>query len=251
MPMPALANHACLQRFSQLGLRWNPFRVAERSEIPQLYLPELRNSLLQAEQIVRDHSSVTQIIAARGWGKSTLLAAVERELMQAGIPYAFHYLRLEGPYAVKQPCLKTSVLLIDEAQRLSWRGRRTVSRWLRYGRRRLIVSTHDELPLPGRHTVVTLRLPQVTAARFGQLFAKRIEWAGGDAARFQIDPETAHWLIDRCGNNLRLIEMSLYEVFQSIEPAERITIDMASIESFAEKIDAFVKETRRLEALHR
>ena len=112
-------NYPGLQRFSQLGLRWNPFRVAERSEIPQLYLPAPSESHLRADQIVCDDAPLTQIIASRGWGKSTLLAAVEQELILADIPCEFRYLRIEGPYDVKQPSSETDVLLIDEAQRLS------------------------------------------------------------------------------------------------------------------------------------
>lgn len=250
-PLPTVKHR--LEHFARLGLRWNPFRVAERSEVPELFVPGPRGSGWRVDEILGSDATVTQIIGPRGRGKSTLLAALGDRLRVDAVPFDHCYLQPEGPFRVQPPPRTDSrFLLIDEAQRLSWRGRREVLRWLRHAGRRLIATTHAALRLRcGTGETVALEFPGVNVSRLQSLFRARIAWAGGDPKRFGLTEEAACWLIERCGDNLRLMEMGLYELFQSLEPADHITITTVSLDPFAAKIDAFAAEAARAAAAHK
>ena len=227
-----------LRRFLDLGLRWNPFRIADADECLGFYVPDPRLPFARAAEIARSPERFTQIIGDAGWGKSTLLNAVKRELSTAGIDYQHDYLSPQGPFVVEDPQPSIRHLLIDEAQRLSRRGRRSVGRWLQRGNdRRVIVTTHENLHKAFPERPLTIELPAVHAERLLELFERRIQWAGGDPSLFEFCGKTADWLIARCRGNLRSMELVLYEFFQHAEPAERIVID--GLEPLALAVEPF------------
>jgi hypothetical protein len=226
-----------LRRFHDLGLKWNPYRVATADELRGFYVPDASGAAI-ASEIARSAERFTQIIGEAGWGKSTLLAAVRNELSAAGVAFQHVYLGPQGPFLVDPPQPPVRHLLIDEAQRLSRRGRRIAGRWLQSEvDRRLIVTTHEDLRGSVAETPVTISLRTVDVASLPRLFRRRIEWAGGAPARFVLPPETAEWLIARSRGNLRFLEMVLYEFFQSIAPAERIVVE--GLEPFARQVERF------------
>ena len=239
---PMSATHATrpqrLLRFAALGLKWNPYRVPTSGEQRELYVPLHDLPGCSALEIARGAARFTQINGESGWGKSTLLGAVRDVQFAEEIKYQDYYLSPEGPFCVKPSAPGVRHLLIDEAQRLSRRGRREIRKWLHIdANRRLIVTTHDNLDGEFGEPETTIELRPIDADRLRQFLVHRVKWAGGDPERFELPLPTADWLIDRCGHNLRFIEMVLYEFFQSAGPSERIVDELGPLHELARKAE--------------
>lgn len=248
---PAVCRYR-LERFARLGLKWNPFRVAEPAEICGFYTPP-SDDAASATEIAGSDVPVTQILAPCGWGKSTLLLAVAKRLREIPRDFWFTYIPQEGPFDVGVPSDGISVFLIDEAQRVARRNLRELFHWLEKQRsRRLIVTSHADLSAETSLETATIRIPRVDPQRLERLFQRRIDWAqSGEAAPFRLEAAAAEWLIDRCRSNLRLVEASLYEVFQQMTPSGPYAIDRPQLDAIAKTVDSLVAEAERQERLHR
>lgn len=217
-----------LRRFARLGLKWNPFRVVAPQEKPDTYVADLFESNGLASQVATSDAAFTQIIAKAGHGKSTFLAAVADELDEADIPFERHYLEPSLRTRVASPDASIRVLLLDEAERLTHRNLRRLSRWTGEGGR-LVVSSHRDLSGIVTGQTETVELPGLTTTALQRLFGARLRWAGSDDRAFEMTSDGADWLLESGAGNLRVVESVLYELFQ--EMAER-----AASQSTAEAI---------------
>jgi len=208
-----------------MGLRGNPFRVLPPTELPQLYTPPLQGEGPRADEIAGSRSRFIQILGDRGFGKSTLLAAVRGRLEEAGEPCEHRYFPPTHDGGFVEPAAGASVLLVDEAQRLGRKARRAARVWAEGGDRRLIATTHEDLRRAFGDGVETLRLEKVDARMIERVFRRRLEHAGADGESIRLTPRAARWLERAGGGCLRRVEELCYEVFQRVEPSPRLVID--------------------------
>ena len=92
-----------LERFAGMGLNGNPFRVADESELAKLYVAPIATGDKSAHEIARSSDPVTQIIAPRGWGKSTLLFALREEFETLGVRCHYAYCSPKKPVRWQVP----------------------------------------------------------------------------------------------------------------------------------------------------
>lgn len=204
-----------LHRFERLGLKWNPFRVVNPSEKPDVYIPDLYKTAALAREIALSDSPFTQVIARAGHGKSTFLAAVADTLRDAGISFEKLYLQPSVRIRVRVPKKDVRVLILDEAERLPGHNLKKLVGWTRRGGR-LIVSSHRDL-FPLVHLAwspMTIAFPQVTVDGLQQFFRTRLRWAGDTDQHFELTADGAEWLLFFSEGNLRVAEAVLYEAFQ-------------------------------------
>ena len=216
-----------------MGLRGNPFRVAEPAELVRLYVGMSEDSEATADEIVQSASPLVQVIGPRGRGKTTLLLAVGDRLRRLGQPAHYVYFPPETRVRLVVPDPSTRVLLLDEAQRMTARAGRRARRWREQTGGRIIAATHEDLARFFGPEIWTVHLPPADAAVITEMFDVRIEWAGGDRRRIRLLPEAAAWLAEHTGGNLRQVEEICYEVFQRVEPAEAIVITEAIVRQSA------------------
>jgi len=205
-----------LHRFERLGLNWNPFRTVATSEKPDVYIPDLYRTTALARDVALTDSPFTQVIGRAGHGKSTFLTAVADALDKAGVPGESHYLQPLLWTRVAVPGPDVRVLILDEAERLSWWNLSSLLRWTRRGGR-LIVSSHRDLSGRFSHSAlrpVTITFPVVTVEGLQEFFLTRLRWAGHVDGRFDLTTDGADWLLAVSEGNLRVVEAVLYEIFQ-------------------------------------
>ncbi len=198
-----------------------------------MFVPDLYGTASHAAAIANSQKRITQIIANAGWGKSTLLAAVADELTANETPYEFHYLPPALFSRVPVPPRDVAVLIIDEVERLTRANLRSLNRWTEKGRR-LVVSTHRNVFASIPDETQTIELPGISVDGLRRYFQSRVEWAGGDQARFVLSEDAATWLIELTGRNLRVIEAVLYEVFQKADANEQLIIERQHVKPFAD-----------------
>jgi len=191
--------------FAHLNLRFNPFGELD---------PGTRASaaLVDTEPLVRHLRAprrAVQLLGRCGRGKTThLLALAER------IPGARYVRALTDRPLALPPC---SVLLLDEADALWWWQRRKA---LRHASG-IALATHRDLSPELRWAgLVPLTVP-VGGVEENWLHAvlnRRIECARrGSGPIPRIGRPAVRALIDRHGDDLRAMEIALYERFQALE----------------------------------
>ena len=199
-----------LQRFESHGLNSNPFRSLTRDELAESYTMLPSRTEIDLRAIAQTTSSLVEISAPEGWGKTTMLLALLDLFKQDGLSARYHYLP-RGRGDLFPDFQSLDVFLIDEAQRLVRRERRAVRRWMREGQGRMITGTHRYWRTAGvgvlRYSIPALRREDVQG-----FFRRRLQLAGGKHA-IGLSDEAAIWL-GKSGKNLRTIERWLYEVFQ-------------------------------------
>lgn len=215
--------HRQLLRFARMGLRGNPFRVVEPFELARLYVVVSGRA---ADEIVRSRHPITQIMAPRGRGKTTLLHAVGAKLSELEHPYQYIYFPPDRRIRFVAPAAETRVLLLDEAQRMHRGARRHARRWQKAGGGRIVAATHEDLAGVLGAYIPTIRLPPADAGLITRMFERRIVWADGDPHRIQLPQAAARWLAEHAEGSLRRVEEICYEVFQLAEPGEEIVIDV-------------------------
>jgi len=204
----------------------NPFRVLPRSELGGIYVPPNSGQVATAAGVLNSTATVVEVLAPRGFGKSTLLAAVADRLDRRQTACLYHYLPFGQPNRLP-PLYGFQVLLLDEAQRLSWWNRCRLSGWLRAAPRRLITGTHRPRPLRS-YSHQCIALPPLTGAHLRAVFARRIAASGGDPQQIGLDANAATLLAGDC-SDLRQAESVLYEVFQTLEAPLPRTIGVPDI----------------------
>jgi len=213
-----------------MGLNGNPFRVADESELAKLYVARFTTGDISAPEIARSSDPVTQIIAPRGWGKSTLLFAIRKEFETLGMRCHYVYCPPKNRVLWQVPDVVTRAVLIDEAQRLGQHTKRCVRRWREQTGGRIVAATHEDLSEDLGPSIHTVHLPAADAELIAQMFRARVQWAGGGMDQFRLTLDAACWLADRAAGSLRWTEELCYELFQRLERHQEVTIDAALLQ---------------------
>jgi hypothetical protein len=190
--------------YARFNLRRNPFGELTREERAELAVVDVAPWL----DALRQPSTVVQFIGPKGSGKTTHLLAIERYLPAA----RYVYLLEDGPIPVI-PLARP--LLIDEAQRLSLRQRKTMFN----AGGPLVLGTHEDLSREARRAgleVVTEHVAaEHTPERLALILNRRIEASRiSDATVPRIDIAHARDLMQNPALSIRDIEQSLYDNFQ-------------------------------------
>ena len=205
VPLEAPADAPARLPFAHLNLRRNPFgevQSAERAALAVVGVDRFVQRLSQPGYAV-------QFIGEKGRGKTTHLLAIRRHFPHAAYVHICEGQRPRIPHG--RP------LLIDEMQRLPRRRRRRV-----YRRGvSLALGTHEdvgpELVRAGFEVDCVYPAELLDARRLHQIVNHRIEWARRSPGPLpRVTLQTARLLIDRFGDDVRAIELYLYDLFQDL-----------------------------------
>jgi hypothetical protein len=191
--------------FGHLNLRRNPFGELEPSERAVVAVVDVDRFVRRLKR----PGYAVQFMGEPGRGKTTHLLAILRQFPHAVYVHVCEHERPRIPPG--QP------LLIDEIQRLPRRRRRRV-----YRRPvSLALGTHQDLGaelVRAGFEVETIRPAEMLdARRLCQILNRRVEWARrGPGPLPQVRLHTAQTVIDRFGDDLRAIELCLYDLFQNL-----------------------------------
>jgi hypothetical protein len=190
--------------YARFNLRRNPFGELTREERAELAVVDVQQCL----SALQHRDTALQFIGESGRGKTTHLLALEQMLPHA----AYIYLPEDAPAPVL-PDVRP--LLLDEAQRLSARQRRSLFR--RGGP--LVLGTHEDLTVDLHRFAFQVLTVDVAAEqspdRLARILNSRIEasrLSGAAIPRFEC--QYARTLQRRLGSNIRAIELYLYDEFQ-------------------------------------
>ncbi len=207
-------------RWTTLGLRWNPFRVLEPEELMEVFVDSRWIWGYPLEQIAQLDRPLTEFYAPEGVGKTTLLRVLEQEWKTQGRHVAYVYLPREGHAPLRWDAFAeqgVDLVIIDEAQRLRPTERFAATRWVRQADRHLVTGTHRHWRTSGL-PVARYRARRPSASFVVDFFQKRLTYAG-DSGRFQLALSAAEWLVRR-GLTGRVIEQALYELLQDWPAAD-------------------------------
>lgn len=200
--------------WSQLGLRWNPFRVLPPDELTEHALVPVEKQLgITVDRLLSLEEPLVELSAPEGIGKTTVLRVAESALRDLGTAVTYHYLTPDR--SDRFPSLDCEVLLLDEIQRLHRSERRRLAGWLRRGDGRAICATHRWWR-PRGVPMQALRVALPGAGAMREFFRMRVGYAG--AGDVELTDDAAQWLATEVGT-LRKAEWLLYEVFQEQVPS--------------------------------
>lgn len=190
--------------YAKFNLFRNPFGELTREERAELAVVEVQSWL----ELLSSPATAIQFMGPCGHGKTTHLLAIQRALPRS----VYVYLPPDGP---QPPIPAQRPLLIDEAQRLSFRQRRRV--FSQGGA--FVLGTHDDLTKHlQRHglEVVTVDVAaDHSPERLMHVLNRRIEASRLTATAVpRIHPQHALNLHRQWGANIRQIEQHLYDQFQ-------------------------------------
>ncbi|WP_153557249.1 hypothetical protein [Roseimaritima sediminicola] len=191
--------------FAGLNLRHNPFGECAPRQRAELAVVSLDRWLA----VLEGPQPALQFVGDCGRGKSTHLLAMRYALPDA----AYVYFPEQGPLPSVP---EGAVVLIDEAQRMPCRVRRTTLR----RRVPLVLGTHVDLRRVLRrygYAVHTVRVDTlIDAPSLTRIFNRRLEAARLDDRRAvpRIATSEAARLHGRFGSDVRAMEEYLYERFQ-------------------------------------
>jgi hypothetical protein len=215
-----------LSPYSYLGLTRNPFGELTREQRGELAVVDTAPLLA----FLNCPSNAVQIIGDCGFGKTTHLLALRRELPSAKLIYF--------PETGPRPRLPSDrPLLVDEAQRMGWLRRRQLLK----SAGPLAIATHIDLTRELSRSgfqVLTLDVEQPKSPRSladilnRRIAASRLHVAGaskedalaGGLPRVapHVDEEFAAKLLRQFGSNVRRIERYLYDELQHCIQEKRI-----------------------------
>jgi hypothetical protein len=190
-----------------LNLRLNPFGQPLGCERGGLTIPTIDVERL-ARWLERTRR-VVELVGRPGRGKSSNLNAVAT--------------RVRGTITVvferDEPILPARVVLVDEVDRLSWRSRQRLFRWVRRNSACLVIATHRSqapwLRLAGLQ-VRSERLRGLSRPQLMRYIERRMEWARLGPGPV---PEPPSQYIDqlegRHRDDVRAIESALYDWVQA------------------------------------
>lgn len=193
--------------FSRLNLRFNPF--GELSQEDRSKLADIDETWIQ--RVISEPGSTWQVIGPCGFGKSTHLLAFLEIVTDAA------YVYLDETLTTSLPDPIATIMLIDEAQRLTKRQRKK----LFASSATLVMATHEDLSNDlsrSKRKPITIDLTSgMDEERLRRILNNRIEFARRSKGPLpSINPEAATKLFARHGGNLRQIESTLYELFQQL-----------------------------------
>jgi chromosomal replication initiation ATPase DnaA len=208
----------------RLGYRSNPFRALTPDEWRRLALVPTG-----LQDLIDSPGRLTQIIGDQGAGKTSLLLALERSLLDAGRQVAYEYLPFTAT-DFKTDLNSINLLLVDEAQRLSRSSLRRLLSSIALTRDvglQVILSSHTDLArfaadkgIPMR----TIRLETLSRSFTEALIEQRLKYferpgySGVRLSAAALGALTAH-----CGADLRGLERLLYEIYQTWDDEGAIT----------------------------
>lgn len=203
-----------------MGLTGNPFRVVEPDVGASLAVPWPPGLEQHTNAFMRGETPVLQLVGHHGSGKSTWLAVVAGRLSARGVQTVLVTAGTERlPPAPLPP-----VVLVDEAQ---WLQRREMRQLARVPR--LMLCTHEDMRTSFGRQPVTVGLAAPDADHLLDVFAVRVRWAGGDPRRLRLDAAAARLLIGLCGRDRRMLELALYDVFQTMPGQPDALVDVAAV----------------------
>ena len=191
--------------YARFNLRRNPFGELTRRERAELAVVDVQRWI----PLLQGRSAAVQFMGNKGEGKTTHLLALQYCLSDA----AYIYLPEDGPL----PRIPSSrPVLIDEMQRLSRTQRRDV-----FGHGGpLVLGTHEDFSNELRSAGFDVITVDVAADRSPDQLA-RILNARIEASRLSSSPiprieiTYAQHLMGKFGDNIREIEQTLYDEFQT------------------------------------
>ncbi len=191
--------------YVHLNLRWNPFGELTTEEWTSLAVVDID----EVVQSLSQPKTAVQYIGDKGYGKTTHLLALRARFPSSG------YVHI--PEGETRPVPSGSPLLIDEAQRLTWRQRRMV-----FGADiPLVLGTHRDftgaLRRAGRE-VTTIHVERNTnAERLHRIVNARIQAARRSPGPVpSVSRQTVGKMLDEYGPNIRRIVQSLYVSVQEM-----------------------------------
>ena len=197
--------------YARLNLRRNPFgdlNLAERAELAIVNVASIVARLDNPRYAV-------QFVGEKGFGKTTHLLAILRQLPQA----TYYHI----PEGTRPPVPQGSPLMIDESQRLThWQ------RWSVFRRRTaLVLGTHQDhrraLQRVGRSVETIHVADRMNTDRLTTLLNARIRCCQrGPGPIPSIRRATAQLLLQRFGPDIRTIEDTLYSRFQSLREVQDV-----------------------------
>ena len=192
--------------FTRWNLRRNPFGELSREERAELaVVDDLSTWLLMLSKPI----SAVQFVGDCGFGKTTHLLAIHRELPAS--VYVYY------PETGRRPPLpRGRPVIVDEAQRMGQRQERSLLR----STGPIVLGTHVDMSTRLHHfgfevTTVNVESPK-TPTTLARILNRRIEASQFEASASLpfIDASFAELLLDRFGSNVRRIEHFLYDCFQ-------------------------------------
>jgi hypothetical protein len=212
--------------FSRLGLTRNPFGSLTNAERQAtLVLPP------DLFERVGNHQRV-QIMGERGRGKTMLLFALCRHYEQHGERILYEGLP-EGKKRYRATRTQMDSFALDEAQRLDWWGRQQFGSLLPFLKHTIIGTHHDMAGLLGRdgQPVLTLQAAEfMSEAHLATVLARRVSYFAERETYTTLAPDAVAYLAATFGDDVRAMEMRLYEVFQQCvrldHTPDQITIAM-------------------------
>lgn len=200
--------------FHRLGFRSNPFRSLTDDEwsaiaiLPQTVLDALRDGVWHL-----------QLLGPMGVGKSTTLLGLAQHLGAIGQHVEYEYLAHgQQRFVTNTPAL--DVLLLDEAQRLSWRERKRLLNLIKRHALRVVFSSHEDLTTLFARSGVslsTVELAQASLEQRTEMIQRRLEFFALDTPLVTVAPSAVEWLVAHYGPNQRACDALLYEVFQHLD----------------------------------
>ena len=214
--------------YAHLNLRRNPFAFPSLDEVERLALVDVERHV--SKILAGDY--VVQFIGEQGRGKTTHMRALHARVQRAleeranveggAAPVPYLYFPEEGAHP--EIPWSARVLFLDETQRLSWWKRRRLWR----SGKGLAIATHDdhsrELERAGiAHEVVWVE--GLSLEKLEAIVQRRFEWARrGEGDVPWLEREDLEALIERFGDDLRAIELVLYDAVQQMSAPARIPI---------------------------
>ncbi|MEE3369015.1 MAG: hypothetical protein VX346_06700 [Planctomycetota bacterium] len=190
--------------FADLNLRRNPFGAC--SLLDQAALADV-----EVDEVVTfldTPRATVQFTGDKGYGKTTHLLAIRERFSASGYVHIAEGERAELPAGIP--------LLIDEAQRLTFRQRRKLFRT----EIPLVLGTHTDftrsLERSGRQVWTLAVQDRMTPERLTRILNARIEWVrrkNGPVPRVRY--QTAARMLAQFGPDVRQIQYELYLSFQN------------------------------------
>lgn len=209
----------------RLGYWSNPFRALTTEEWSDLaLLPD------GVPKEVTDLPSLTQIVGEQGRGKTSALLALMRELQQRGKPVIYDYLA-PGARRYTHSLSRERITLIDEAQRLAprWLSRLLSELELMIDHHPvLIIASHTDIAARAAErgiSTLSISVMDHSPAFIHELIERRLNYFERPGQRgVRLSPDALDWLISQCSPDLRLLEKSLYETYQTWGTEQPITL---------------------------
>jgi hypothetical protein len=203
--------------FAHLNLTRNPFGEPRPSERADLAVVDVDEHV----ERLRAGGCYIEFTGRQGRGKTTRLHAIGDRIADAA------FIRVPEPpeHARKTKLPRASVVLVDDAQFLNARQRRTL-----FERADAVAAaTHDSLAAEAESADFEVREVEIAGLerrRLREIVDKRIQWARrGPGAVPELSDSALDRLIELYGDDLRTIEDVLYSVFQSLEAVELVEHD--------------------------